>query len=377
MQSPRPRLCKTNDKIYTKKNYFCSMHIPTILTSYLRTHQKIGLTGIGEFSLKKINGFYETQTNTLYPPATHILFEEVEVLDFDFANYISTQQNIAITEAQLQLDSWLLNIKAELISGNTYLLEKIGSLKLNHQKIQFTSFNDAYFNQASFGFKPQQNVVLNANSAISEGKLSPEIKDANPEEYVLEIKKEIIVDLKNELEFEGKILPKKEVESSKILPISKVPQPETSNMNTPPKPPKQKIDWFWIIAIILVCLTGAIVCATFIYFPPFNSVETTETPIKLANAKADSLAAIQNKPDTTLTYEIIVAENLTPLKAQKQLLKLKSVGIYGHLITNDSNIIVQISVAKFLQLDSAQAKLKQIQQKYYPKAYLKTTTDIN
>ena len=89
------------------------------------------------------------------------------------------------------------------------------------------------------------------------------------------------------------------------------------------------------------------------------------------------MAAIQNKPDTTLTYEIIVAENLTPLKAQKQLLKLKALGIYGHLITIDSNIIVQISVAKFLQLDSAQAKLKQIQQKYYSKAYLKTTTDIN
>lgn len=326
------------------------MQITLYIAPYLLLHQKVGIANLGVFSSKKINGFLETETNILYPPAVHIFFTEAEVLDNDFAQYISIQNNVDLTEAQLQLNNWVQNIKTELANNNTVLIEKIGSLKSQNHQIQFTSLEDAYFNQANFGFKPQQNIDLNSDNSFLNS-----VEEEEVEEIPLP-------------PFKAAALQQT---------IASPNQPQTSTPTTQPNPPKQQIDWFWIVAIILVCFTGAMVCATFIYFPPFKTVEVLEIPLKLDDEKADSLDALQNQPDTTQAYEIIVAENLTTINAQKQLLKLKGLGIYGHLITNDSNMIVQISVAKFLQIDLAQAKLKQIQKNYYPKAYLKTTTDIN
>lgn len=353
------------------------MKISHLLAPYLQLNKKIGLTGIGTLSLKHFNGFLETETNMLYPARVHLIFEETEILNTNFASYISISQKITITEAQLQLSNWLLNIKAELINGNSYLLEKIGLLKLENQKIQFTSFEDAYFNQASFGFKPQLNIVLNDINFNDEDYINSDNNFEKTQEIEIN-KEENVVELSiNKIEAEPLPLPYPTITSPIKAPNITVSKAETPNEVIITNAPKQKTDWFWIIAIILVCLTGAIVCATFIYFPPFKPKEITEVPLKLDKTKADSLADITTQPDTTVTYEIIVAENLTPVKAQKQLLKLKAMGIYGHLITNDSNMIVQVSVERFLHIDSAQAKLKQIQQKYYPKAYLKTTTEIN
>ncbi|TAH01648.1 MAG: hypothetical protein EAZ15_06970 [Sphingobacteriales bacterium] len=351
------------------------MQIASSVASYLLLHQKMGLSSIGTLILKKFRGFLETETKTLYPPMVHVIFEETETLDTNFAQYISAQHLINLQQAQLQLDSWLLNIKAELINGNTFIIENIGSFKLQNQKIQFTSFDDDYFNQASFGLKPLQNIILLDDALLNESTEEQIIIQQNLEPKIeTELEVEILRETAAELKVEAEITPTQMVNKPIDEPILKTPKPEPNKINTPQNTPKQKKDWFWIIAIILVCLTGAIVCATFVFFPPFKAIEI---PLKFDNTETDTAAAVTNQPDTTITYEIIVAENLTPLKAQKQLLKLKAMGIYGHLITNDSNIILQISVAKFLQLDSAQTKLKQIQNSNYPKAYLKTTTEIN
>lgn len=349
------------------------MQIASSVASYLLLHQKMGLSSIGTLILKKFRGFLETETKTLYPPMVHVIFEETETLDTNFAQYISAQHHINLQQAQLQLDSWLLNIKAELINGNIFIIENIGSFKLQNQKIQFTSFEDDYFNQASFGLKPQQNIILLDEALLNES-IEEQIIIPQNLEPKIETEVEILKETAAELKVEAEILTTQMVNKPIEAPILKAPKPELNKTNIPQNTPKQKKDWFWIIAIILVCLTGAIVCATFVFFPPFKAIEI---PLEFDDNKTDTLAAVTKQPDTTITYEIIVAENLTPLKAQKQLLKLKAMGIYGHLITNDSNIILQISVAKFLQLDSAQTKLKQIQNSYYPKAYLKTTTEIN
>lgn len=341
------------------------MQITDYLSSYLLLNLKVGLKGLCTITLKSFNGFHESETNTLYPPAVHLIFEENYDLDSDFVKYISAQENINITEANLKLDNWLQNIKSELASGNTYLLKNIGSLTSQNQKIQFTSFESAYFNRVNFGLMPQQNIILENTAFLNI--IEEEVKNSQEN---LHSKIELI-----KLEVEALSTTESIVEQIITPNLPKVqPQIITPIPPQTPKVPKQKKDWFWVIAIIIVCLTGILVCATFIYFPPFKALEVIENPLKKTD---NSLTITQNKPDTTQTYELIVGENLTPLKAQKQLLNLKAAGIYGHLLTNDSNIIVQISVATFLHLDSAQAKLKQIQNKYYPKAYLKTITPTN
>lgn len=343
------------------------MQITAFLSSHLLLHKYIALKGIGTFSLKHFNGFHENETNTLYPPTVHIIFDEVDVFDTNLAKCISTQKNISTSDAQVELENWLNNIKTNLAHGNNFTLGKLGSLKMQNQKIQFTSFNDAYFNQANFGFKPQNDIVLNDEVFLPfvEEELKVAEQNLLPVTAHIESEQKPIIELQNSFE-------------ERIVTTISAPETEpTPQKNIPAtKPPKHKTDWFWIIAIFIVCLTGTMVCATFIYFPPFKPV-LQDTNTKSHKKTIDSLAAIQTLPDTTITYNIIVAENLTPLKAQKQLLKLKAIGIYGSLLTNDSTIIVQISAATFLQPDSAQTKLKQIQSKYYPKAYLKIIKSIN
>lgn len=363
------RKLKTNTKTFdlNKKNYFYRMQITAYLPIYLLERQKVALEGIGTISLKYFNGFYETETNTLYPPAVHLIFDENVTLNDDFANHISNKLNIEITQAKLQLNDWLQHIKAELNNGNQYILPKIGYLLTKNKKITFESFNDAYFNQSNFGLKPLPNIVLNDDSFSETNKSDLENEVPQPLINVLEPVK-VAENLGNILENNYQT-----DNANTYLQTS----PQTAKaQNTLPKKPKQKIDWFWVMAIFIVLLTGLVVCATLIYFPPFKPSDV-ETSIIQNPSKIDSLANKQTLPDTTLIYHIIVADNLTPLKAQKKLVKLKANGILGTLLTNDSTIYVQLSVGSFLNPDSAQVKLKQTQNKYYPNAYLKTIISVN
>ena len=63
------------------------MQISHLLAPYLQLNKKIGLIGIGTLNLKHFNGFLETETNMLYPARVHLIFEETETFNTDFAAY--------------------------------------------------------------------------------------------------------------------------------------------------------------------------------------------------------------------------------------------------------------------------------------------------
>jgi nucleoid DNA-binding protein len=326
------------------------MQIVTYLSHYLMQHQKLVLPGFGIFSVVKQGGYLQAETNVIYPPTIKIEFCCTETLNNDLANYIATQTGLEATQAQNAITQLIHTITKELDNGKTFLLHRIGVIALNNCKIELiTPFNELY-NQVYFGLKPIK-ITANISFPTIENDVNYTPLQATP------------------------ITP----EAPLAVTYSLANQAMQTAIISDTKPKPTGIPLFWWAAMVLVILTIAAVGATFYCYPPFVNQAPTHT-LKSLRKPIKKIKQVFVSPqviDTSMCFELVIAENLTSKQAEKKIFEFKNKGIQAHLINDSATATIQISAAKFFNLDSAQAHLKQLQQKKYPKAYLKTIATKN
>ena len=316
------------------------------ISQYLKLHKKVALVGLGIFYLKRINGFLDEDSQTLYPPSIKVKFDEKEILDSDFAQYVSNQSQIELEKIIYHLEKLVRDIKKEVESGSAYILENIGSLELNRGNIKLIKPDNTIYNQAFFGLKPQTYT-------------------SNKDEHFIQ------PTIEKELELSGKVeQPQQDFSASHTLTEEGL---NSSSLTESEIPPSRKFTWLWVSIIVLIAV--AILCAIGYYFYPFNLAQLKKAPVKKVVPIVYKVELPQ-KPDSVIHHEVIIAENLSAINADKLIAKLKIKGIDAHIIVDSLKSYVKISAAQFTDLDSAEAKLKNIQKQYYPNAYLQSTKSI-
>jgi nucleoid DNA-binding protein len=321
------------------------MHIIPYISQYLQLHKKVAIPGLGVFYLKRVNGFLDEHNHTLYPPSVKLKFEDSEVSENEFAYYISNQTQIDLDKVIYHIEKLLREIKRKVERGSVFLIENIGSLELNRGKIKLVNSENSTFNEDFFGLKSH------IYKPFSDGNL---ITSSN-EKFVIELP--VVTEEKNQ----------------NFSATYSLAEQALNSSSSPEKPKTRNYTWIWILSVFLIFATilGAIVYS----FSSLKNIEGNKTPVKKV-AKVIHKTAVPVKIDSVSHHEIIIAENLTATKADKIIKKLKTKGIEAHLLIDSLKSVIQISAAQFTDLDSAEANLKIIQQKFYPKAYLKTIKSI-
>lgn len=332
-----------------KKNYFCPMNVAPHIAQYLMLHQQVTITGLGVFTLNKKNGFFDSQGNTFYPPYNEITFEHTAVNSSHLAQYIGSQYNIEAQQAQQYIQTLANSILLELDNNRSYALENIGTLQYIDKQITLIQQEPNYFNKPFFGLQAVKIDEIKATNTPQEAKPSntnytattpPEASSNNDFPLTYQLAEQAL---------------------------------KTARYQTNYNKSESQVPWFWLFASFIVALTILIIAATLHYFPPF----ATNHPVKVihqnvtipVNTSDKKNKAIVSPP---LQFEIIMRENISPTKAQGIVDNLKLKGISAHVLLDSLGKLSRVSAATLYNADSAQALLKTIQQKYYPKAYLKT-----
>lgn len=325
------------------------MNVAPHIAQYLMLHQQVTITGLGVFTLNKKSGFFDSLSNTFYPPYNEITLEHTAVSSPHLAQYIGSQYNIEAQEAQQYIQNLANSILLELDNNRSYALENIGTLQYIDKQITLIQQEPNYFNKPFFG------LLAVKTDGITATNTHPTIK---PDNTI----------------YTAVALP--ETTSNNDFPLTYQLAEQalkTARYQTNYNKSDSQIPWFWLFASFIVALTILIIVATLNYFPPFATNHAIKVihqnvtiPVNTPNKKAK---AIVSPP---LQFEVIMCENISPTKAQRIVNNLKSKGISAHILLDSMGKLSWVSAATFYNADSAQALLKTIQQKYYSKAYLKT-----
>ncbi len=326
------------------------MEISPFIIQYLDLYNKAIVSDLGVFNLKRINGFYETESQQLYPPSNIVKFVETETKNDELAIFISKQLNIDLEKAIYYIEKFVRDIRKSLNNQGFYTLNEVGKLNLMNDKIKFEHVESVMLSKNYFGLKP----------------ISFNIKSDESEEFIQEI-----VPATLNYSLAEQAIKSVKVEDNTILDSKGI--------------------WFKR-SVLFVLIVLSIVFSFYFFYPlkPYSSPliqakkiipeinDDTTINISVDNLEESSKANIVLGADTTFYYEIIVIENLKNAKAQRIIKKLIIKGLSEtHYINQKDTSYKKISVKKFNNLDSAKKNLSIIQQKFYPKAYIETIKSIN
>jgi nucleoid DNA-binding protein len=168
------------------------MDIDSFIAELLHQKDEVSIPHLGTFSRKRINAFYNADTDLFVPPSEKITFishaDDHEML----AGYISSQKNISLESAKYFISKFVEEIKAMLESAGHAELKSLGTLDKENEELTFKGNEALELAGNYFGFssvkeihaKPAENLAvaeaeetaqLMEDSAISDQEASEDI----------------------------------------------------------------------------------------------------------------------------------------------------------------------------------------------------------
>ena len=115
------------------------MDIASFIAELLHQKDEVSIPHLGTFSKKRINGFYNAETDLFVPPSEKITFnshfDEHEML----AVYISSQKNISLESAKFFIIRFVDEIKAMLESAGHAVLKNLGTIEKDTDELKFSA----------------------------------------------------------------------------------------------------------------------------------------------------------------------------------------------------------------------------------------------
>lgn len=355
------------------------MEILFNIKDLLEKSNQVVLPGLGSFSVKRIEGFFDDEKNTFFPPKETVEFSRSEVTHHPeqkdvLIEFISSSKNISATSASYILSKHLENLKKNLqVNGEVYF-QDIGKLKYQDSEITFEAENEEKLANSFFGlpsFKlPSENkepiqiekVEIPTNFSLAEQALNASITH---EELLLENK------------------------------------------------PRSKKWVYFLLAVVIIALS---VSALYLYKPDiYNSIGnlnfintpaviTIDSIEKRESAIADSIyrndvvknlesegfevETVKDSADITVNqkvvpnknnirYEVIIAAWQTRTKAEDHLKKLRANGIDAHIVDDADGFMIKISAATLYNQKDAEKELSRIREELNPEAFIKPIRPLN
>src|SRR5690606_23127997 len=119
-------------------------------------NDQVILPGLGSFFIKRIEGYFDEEQNTFFPPKETIEFSTSEQpLNPNYKDvliaYISSSKNISTTSSSYILTKYIEDLKKKLEETEEVPLENIGKLKLQNSEITFEAEKEQNLGNSFFG----------------------------------------------------------------------------------------------------------------------------------------------------------------------------------------------------------------------------------
>lgn len=133
------------------------MHQKIVLaiTELLNKSESLEIQGFGRFSKKEVHANFSNNQAVLNA-AKHLLVFEVDLncKDFQLAEYLATQTQITIQEAQSNIEQLVLEWKSALSKGESINLAQLGTITANNGIWQLSPVAESLIDAESYGFSP-------------------------------------------------------------------------------------------------------------------------------------------------------------------------------------------------------------------------------
>ncbi|MBC7912598.1 MAG: SPOR domain-containing protein [Pyrinomonadaceae bacterium] len=170
------------------------MDIALFIAELLHQKDEVSIPHFGTFSRKRINAFYNPDTDLFVPPSEKTTFnshtDDHEIL----AGYISSQKNISLDSAKYFISKFADEIKAMLESTNHADLKNLGTIQKENDELTFKANEELELAGNYFGLsaikdlhaEPTENLrvaeaeevaLLMEDSAITEQEAAEEIRN--------------------------------------------------------------------------------------------------------------------------------------------------------------------------------------------------------
>lgn len=351
------------------------MEISFNIKELLEKNNQVVLPGLGSFHKKRIEGFFDTEKNTFFPPKEIIEFTSSEIYSNEtdqnsLISFICTSKNVSSTSAAYILSKYVEDLKKNLETDGEIYFQDIGILKSQNSELKLESEKqeesaNSFFGLPSFSL-PKQNLykeIANAplNFSLAEqalnASLNDEIEDKPKSKTWLFVCLSLIIialslsafyivrpDLFNSI-FNPN-LENKDIKT--VIPIS---TPEEQETNIADSIYKDNI---------------------------VKNLESSGFDVEHAKDSSDISVikkAVPNK--NNIRYEIIIAAWQTRAKAEDHLKKLRENGIDAHIVEDADGLMIKISAATLYNQQDAEKELYRIREELNPEAFIKPIRPLN
>lgn len=114
------------------------MNMINYIFEYLKSNNKVIVHGFGFFYLQNTQAKIDTELKSILPPAKEIAFSiDYESQDEGLINFISKKENIAPSQAKLELEKLTNHWKNSLDHHQNLNIDTIGSFHIQEQQLIF------------------------------------------------------------------------------------------------------------------------------------------------------------------------------------------------------------------------------------------------
>jgi len=153
------------------------MDLAIYINELLGLQGEVNVPGIGVFSQKRVNGYYNEADGKFYPPHHEIVFDPEPTEDSGLADYISQKKNISPASAKYFIEKYAAGIQQEA-SSQSATITGLGILFYEYSTLTFKADKNAQANDPAFyGLAPVEPYKATEAAVVED---EPLTQDAAP-----------------------------------------------------------------------------------------------------------------------------------------------------------------------------------------------------
>ena len=154
------------------------MDLAIYINELLGLKGEVNVPGIGFFSQKRINGYFNEKENKFYPPRHEIVFDPSSKEDEGLAEYISQKKKISPASAKYFIEKYTAGLKKEALVQST-AIAGLGHLFYEYSTLTFKAESHAAHSDPTFfGFAPvSAHRVASVSSIVNENQAAKKVNE--------------------------------------------------------------------------------------------------------------------------------------------------------------------------------------------------------
>jgi len=143
------------------------MDVANYLSELLGEFGEVNVPGLGYFMQLRLDGYYDNEASTFYPPRHTVQFDPQSIDDDVFYRYIAEKKKISLASSKYFTEKYISNLKEEAMS-NDVVLADLGSLYSDGSKLSFKAVEAMANDPAFYGYPQIKQNKLGGTSVVAQ-----------------------------------------------------------------------------------------------------------------------------------------------------------------------------------------------------------------